>query len=74
MSIKVGPAGPPHRDGTVAEFRTYGESTVSIVAEMFVDRDKLMIGFYSREGGPSWDFELADFLEAIGQGMATLHR
>jgi len=74
MSITVGPAGPPHRNGTVAEFRSYGESTVSIVAEMFVDNDRMMIGFYSREGGVAWDFELSSFLEAIGQGMAILRR
>ncbi len=74
MSITVGPAGPPHRDSAVAEFRTYGEGTVEVVAEMFVANDKLMIGFYSHTPGPSWDFELAEFLEAIGQGMAVLRR
>jgi hypothetical protein len=31
-----------------------------------------MIALFAREGGVSWEFRLADFLEALGRGIAIV--
>jgi hypothetical protein len=72
MTIHVGAAGPPHREGVVAEFHVIHDEFVDIPAELFRDDGKLMIAIYARGGGDPWEFPLADFLEAIGKGIGIL--
>ena len=72
MTIQVGAAGPPHREGTVAEFHIVHDGFVDVPAELFRVDGRMMIAIYSREGGPPWEFHLSEFLEAVGKGIAIL--
>jgi hypothetical protein len=72
MSIQVGLAGPPHRDECVAQFHVLHDASLEIPAEIFRKDGKLMIGIFAREGGISWEYTVAEFLQAIAQGMEIL--
>jgi hypothetical protein len=72
MGIQVGEASPPHRESVVAEFHVREGDFVNIPAEVYRDGEQLMIALFAREGGVSWEFRLADFLEALGRGIAIV--
>jgi hypothetical protein len=70
--IEVGEAGPPHRATAVAEFHVLHDNILEIPAEIFRESGRLMIAIFSREGSISWEFPIADFLEAVQSGIEIL--
>lgn len=72
MTIQVGEASPPHRESVVAEFHVRQGDDVDIPAEIYRSEGRLMIALYAREGGISWEFSVAEFIEATGKGISIL--
>lgn len=70
--IDVGRASPPHRERSVAEFHVAHDGMIDIPAEIYRERGVLRISIYGKSGGESWNFPVADFLAAIGKGVAIL--
>ncbi|CAB4924290.1 unannotated protein [freshwater metagenome] len=72
MTIHVGVAFPPHRQGAIAEFHVAHDGVMDIPAELFRLDGRLMIGLYSRVDGIAWEYPLSDFLAAIASGIKVL--
>jgi hypothetical protein len=73
MTIKIFVGYPPDRDSPQAEFRISHDGLVDIPALLYREDGKLMIEIFSQAGGePEWTLPLADFVQAIGNGMAAL--
>ena len=56
----------------VAEFHVINDGFVDVPAELFRAKGQVMIALYPRAGGNPWEFPLADFLRAVGEGLAVL--
>jgi hypothetical protein len=74
MIIQIAETAPPHRDGIVAEFNVVHDGFVEIPAEVYEREGKLRLTIYGREGGVAWDYDVSDFIQALGNAIAVVGR
>jgi hypothetical protein len=58
----------------VAEFNVVHNGSVEIPAEVYESDGKLKMTIYSREGGIAWEYDVSDFIQALGHAIAVVGR
>lgn len=64
MNIEIFKAYPPDGEAAVAKVTVRHDGVVDISAEVFRRDGELTITIFGREGGPSWEYPLADWIDA----------
>jgi hypothetical protein len=56
----------------VAEFNVVHDDSVEIPAEVYESDGKLKMTIYDRDGGIAWEYDVSDFLQALGKAIAVI--
>ncbi len=72
MEFDIFKAYPPDRDAVVAEVVHRHDGFVDISAEVSHVNGELTITIFGREGGPSWEYPLADWMGAVERAVEAL--
>ena len=72
MNFEIFKAYPPDQDAAVAQVTLRHDGFVDISAEVSRVDGELTITIFGREGGPSWEYPLADWIGAVQRAAEAL--